>query len=37
MKSEKYTCPECHAKEGVDILYGYPSEDTSAILVQERC
>ncbi len=28
MKSEKYTCPECLAKEGVDILYGYPSDDT---------
>ncbi len=28
MKSEKYICPECLAKEGVDILYGYPSDDT---------
>jgi hypothetical protein len=27
-KNKEYTCPECHAKEGVDILYGYPSEDT---------
>jgi Zn ribbon nucleic-acid-binding protein len=27
MKSEKYTCPKCQAKEGVDILYGYPTDD----------
>ena len=27
-KNKEYTCPECHDKEGVDILYGYPSEDT---------
>ena len=28
MKDSKHTCPECNAKEGVDILYGYPSEET---------
>jgi hypothetical protein len=28
MKSEKYTCPECHAKEAVDIVYGYPTDAT---------
>ena len=28
MKSKKYTCPECLAKEGVDIIYGYPTDTT---------
>ena len=26
--NKKYTCPKCHTKEGVDILYGYPTGET---------
>ena len=28
MEDSKHICPECKAKEGEDILYGYPSEET---------
>ena len=28
MSSAKYSCPKCESKEGVDILYGYPSDQT---------
>ena len=26
--TRKYICPSCKAKEGVRIVYGYPSEKT---------
>ncbi len=28
MKSKKYICPECNSDDVVDILYGYPTDDT---------
>ena len=28
MTSKKYICPECNANEGVNILYGYPTDET---------
>jgi len=28
MKSKKYTCPKCQAKEAVKIIYGYPTDAT---------
>ena len=27
MKFEKYICPQCKTKEGVRIIYGYPTDD----------
>lgn len=29
MKTQKYTCPECRARSGVDILYGMPTGDAA--------
>ena len=26
--NKKYICPECKSNEGVDILYGYPTDET---------
>ena len=28
MKDKKYICPECKSNEVIDIVYGYPSEQT---------
>ena len=28
MESYKYICPECKEKAGVDIVYGYPTDET---------
>jgi isocitrate lyase len=28
MKNKKYTCPQCDSEDVVDIVYGYPSEQT---------
>ena len=28
MSSNKYPCPKCNAKESVDIVYGYPTDET---------
>lgn len=28
MTQLKYTCPKCKSNEVVDIVYGYPSEET---------
>ena len=28
MKNKKYTCPQCYSEDVVDIVYGYPSEQT---------
>ena len=28
MKFKNITCPKCKAKEVVDILYGYPTDET---------
>jgi predicted RNA-binding Zn-ribbon protein involved in translation (DUF1610 family) len=28
MESHKYICPECKEKAGVDIVYGYPTDET---------
>ena len=26
--TKKYKCPNCEQKEGVDVLYGYPTDET---------
>jgi len=26
VENKKFKCPACHTKEGVGIVYGYPSE-----------
>ena len=28
MKNKKYICPQCDSEDVVDIVYGYPSEQT---------
>ena len=28
MKSKKYVCPKCKSDAVIDIVYGYPSEET---------
>ena len=28
IKGKKFNCPNCKAKEAVDILYGYPTDET---------
>jgi len=28
MKSKKEICPECKSNDVVDIVYGYPTDDT---------
>ena len=28
MSKLKFKCPSCYAKEGVDIVYGYPTDTT---------
>lgn len=28
MENTKFKCPSCYAKEGVDIVYGYPTDTT---------
>lgn len=28
MKKPKYKCPKCSSDDGVDIIFGYPSQET---------
>jgi len=28
MKDKKYICPKCKSNEVIDILYGYPTQET---------
>ncbi len=28
MKPKEYVCPECNSDDVVDIVYGYPTDDT---------
>jgi len=28
MKDKKYSCPKCKSNEVIDILYGYPTQET---------
>jgi Zn ribbon nucleic-acid-binding protein len=28
INNKKYLCPECNTNEGVNILYGYPTDET---------
>ena len=34
--NKKYTCPECHAQEGVNIVYGYPTQETFELVKEGR-
>jgi hypothetical protein len=34
--NKKYTCPECNSNEGVDILYGYPTDETLKSWLKEE-